>query len=95
VCVCVCVCVCVWWIFWDRVSQTLGLALNHDPPDLCLLSSQDYKHEPPAPDRKRIVLLHTCTSLHQNAECHLPPENTKQPTSFHSSHELCSNLATG
>jgi hypothetical protein len=25
------------------------LSLNHDPPDLCLLSSQDYRHEPPAP----------------------------------------------
>jgi hypothetical protein len=27
--------------FLDRVSQPicLGLALNHDPPDLCLLSS--------------------------------------------------------
>jgi hypothetical protein len=27
--------------FWDRVSRNylLGLTLNHDPPDLCLLSS--------------------------------------------------------
>jgi hypothetical protein len=38
------VCVCVWWgffFFWDRISRTIypGLALNHDPPDLCLLTS--------------------------------------------------------
>jgi hypothetical protein len=25
------------------------LALNRDPPDLCLLSSWDYRREPPAP----------------------------------------------
>jgi hypothetical protein len=32
--------------FGDSVS---GLASNSDPPDLCLLSSQDYKREQPAP----------------------------------------------
>jgi hypothetical protein len=26
-----------------------GLASNHDPPDLCLLSSQDYRREPLVP----------------------------------------------
>jgi hypothetical protein len=26
-----------------------GLALNHDPPDLSLPSSQDYRCEPPVP----------------------------------------------
>jgi hypothetical protein len=26
-----------------------GLASNHDPPDLCLLSSQDYRQQPLAP----------------------------------------------
>jgi hypothetical protein len=33
--------------FRDRVSRTIlpGLALNHDPPDLCLLSSKDYRRE--------------------------------------------------
>jgi hypothetical protein len=30
----------------DRVS---GLALNCNPPDLCLQSSYDYRCEPPAP----------------------------------------------
>jgi hypothetical protein len=35
----------------DRVSQTIcpGLASNHNPPDLCFLSSQDSRREPPAP----------------------------------------------
>jgi hypothetical protein len=29
------------FVFWDRVSRTIcpGLALNRNPPDLCLLSS--------------------------------------------------------
>jgi hypothetical protein len=37
--------------FRDRVSRTicLGFTSNHDPPDLCLLSSQDYKREPLTP----------------------------------------------
>jgi hypothetical protein len=26
-----------------------GLSLNCDPPDLCLLSSQDYRWKPPVP----------------------------------------------
>jgi hypothetical protein len=26
-----------------------GLALNHDPPDLCLLNSYEYRREPPVP----------------------------------------------
>jgi hypothetical protein len=31
------------------VDYLPGLALNCNPPDLCLLSSWDYSHEPPAP----------------------------------------------
>jgi hypothetical protein len=34
------------WVSW---TICLRLALNHDPPDLCLLSSWDYRREPPAP----------------------------------------------
>jgi hypothetical protein len=35
--------------FWDRVSWTIcpGLAENHDPPDLYILSSYNYSCEPP------------------------------------------------
>jgi hypothetical protein len=31
--------------FWDRLSRTIvpRLASNHNPPDLCLLSSKDYR----------------------------------------------------
>jgi hypothetical protein len=38
------------WVFQDRVSQTIcfGLTLNCNPPDLSLLSSEDYRCEPPA-----------------------------------------------
>jgi hypothetical protein len=31
------------------------LALSHDSPDLCLLSSQDYRREPPAPGPSHIL----------------------------------------
>jgi hypothetical protein len=36
--------------FWDRVLWTicLELASNYNPPDLCLLSSWDYRREPPS-----------------------------------------------
>jgi hypothetical protein len=36
-----------------------GLALNSDPPDLCLLSSWDYRDEPPAPGLLQIFLKKT------------------------------------
>jgi hypothetical protein len=31
------------------MSYLLGLAVNCDPPELCLLSGEDYRHEPPVP----------------------------------------------
>jgi hypothetical protein len=39
------------WLFWRQglKNYLLGLALNFDLPDLCLLSSWDYTHEPPVP----------------------------------------------
>jgi hypothetical protein len=38
--------------FFDTVSQELFAQVwpsNHDPPDVCFLSSWDYRHEPQAP----------------------------------------------
>jgi hypothetical protein len=37
--------------FWDRISQIIcpGLALNCDPPDICLLSNKDYRLGPLVP----------------------------------------------
>jgi hypothetical protein len=32
------------------MNYLLRLASNHTPPDLCLLSSWDYRHELPAPN---------------------------------------------
>jgi hypothetical protein len=32
------------------MNYVLGLGLNRDPPDLCLLSSWDYRRESPVPD---------------------------------------------
>jgi hypothetical protein len=34
-----------------------GLVSNCDPADLCLLSSWDYRSEPPAPDRPHLSFL--------------------------------------
>jgi hypothetical protein len=31
------------------MSYLPKLALNHNPPDLCLLSSWDYRRDPPVP----------------------------------------------
>jgi hypothetical protein len=38
-CACVCVCVCVCVLRWGLTNHLPRLASNHDPPDLCLLSS--------------------------------------------------------
>jgi hypothetical protein len=50
VCVCVCVCVCMYvcWVFSRQglVSHLSRQASNPDPPDLCLLSSWDYRPKP-------------------------------------------------
>jgi hypothetical protein len=37
--------------FWDQILWTIcpGLALSHNLPGLCFLSSQDYRHELPIP----------------------------------------------
>jgi hypothetical protein len=36
------------WVFsrWSLSNYSAELTLNLDPPDLCLLSSWDYRHEP-------------------------------------------------
>jgi hypothetical protein len=52
--------------FRDRLPR---LASNHDPPDLCLLSSEDYRHKPQVLTRSSLVssrsadrapVAHTC-----------------------------------
>jgi hypothetical protein len=55
---CVCVHVCVGF-FWDRISRSIcpGLTSNFDPPDLCLLSSWDYRREPLALSSLRFLRL--------------------------------------
>jgi hypothetical protein len=39
------------------MNSLMGLALNLDPPDCCLLSSKDYRCEPPAPSTFNFLLL--------------------------------------
>jgi hypothetical protein len=34
------------WLKWGLTNFLLRLASNHNPLDLCLPSSQDYKYEP-------------------------------------------------
>jgi hypothetical protein len=34
-----------YWLKWGLHNFLFGVALNYDPPDLCLLSSYDYGHE--------------------------------------------------
>jgi hypothetical protein len=51
-----------------------GLASNHDPPDLCLLSSWDYRHEPPT-DQLEFTNFNGSVSMfprkHMEGELHL------------------------
>jgi hypothetical protein len=65
------------------------LALNLDPPDLCLLSSQDYMCEPPVPcspifsfavlgiKPRALAMLstHVTTELHPQSYLSLPPKH--------------------
>jgi hypothetical protein len=38
-----------WLTDWDRAKSMPGLASNHNPPDLHLLSIWDYRYEPLCP----------------------------------------------
>jgi hypothetical protein len=38
------------------MNYLTGLALNHDPPDLCFLSSYDYRREPPVLGKSYLLL---------------------------------------
>jgi hypothetical protein len=39
------------------VNYLPGLALNHDPPDLCVLSSWDYRREPLQPASVTVLMV--------------------------------------
>jgi hypothetical protein len=41
---------------WGLANYLSRLALNFNPPDLCLLSCQYYRHEPLAPGYKILLL---------------------------------------
>jgi hypothetical protein len=46
----------------DLTNYLPRLALNHDPPDLCLLSSWDDRRAPLAPSRPRLFLIYIASS---------------------------------
>jgi hypothetical protein len=45
------------WVFYREELENYlpGVALNHDPPDLCFLSSWDYRREPLAPSLQLLL----------------------------------------
>jgi hypothetical protein len=69
------------------VNYLPRLALNHNPPDLCLLSSWDYRHEPLVPSSP-IYLDDWVFGVPLNSA---PEENTTCSTSSWSWH-LGSNI---
>jgi hypothetical protein len=56
--------------FFNSISRTIcpGLASNLDPPDLCLLSSRDYRCEPPAPSKRVASNLEVDIKLNYQAD---------------------------
>jgi hypothetical protein len=46
------------WLFWrwGLVNYLPGLALKHNPPNLIIPSSEDYKHEPVAPSSLQYLI---------------------------------------
>jgi hypothetical protein len=52
------------------VNYLLGLALNHDPPDLCLLSSWDYRCELLGPGFVVVVLFFGYWGLNSGPHTH-------------------------
>jgi hypothetical protein len=51
------------------VDYLPGLASNHDPPDLCLLSSWDFRQEPPVPGLKFIESLSREKPCAESSDC--------------------------
>jgi hypothetical protein len=54
-----------WLIHWDRGLFNFffaRLALNHDLPALCFLSSGDYRHETPCPTHSNLILFYFFSS---------------------------------
>jgi hypothetical protein len=69
------------------VNYLLGLALNRGPPDLCLLSSQDYRCEPPEPSSMAIFVSSDFRLL-EEPESQFPLPTIGGPLKF-----LCAPLA--
>jgi hypothetical protein len=60
------------------MNYLLRQTLNHDPPDLCLLSSQDYRHEPLGPSFSFFFFLKTTLCSSDWPSTHVPPASASQ-----------------
>jgi hypothetical protein len=71
----------LYWIFsrYSLVNYFTGLALNHEPPDLWLLNSQDYRRKLPVPGPKSLFLSLLAAMEWVVSPSKLPPWHTTSP----------------